>query len=468
VAELYIDPDAVAAAGTRVGAAGSGSATPLAGPISPPAADPVSAAIAQTLAARMAAIGAHSSAAMAITGIRAGMLNTSAATYTCREDSNRASLALGAAPEAAEIPSVPTISAPMTDLPTSIPAPVFGPPPASGKAIAELIHAGPGPAGLYAAAQKLREHAGELTATAGQLRGNATQIGQDWESPAGRAAAARITELGSWFDNHAGHATAAAAALEIQVDNYGRTRAAMPTPAQFDDLQRRLTAASVANAQPCSFGRYAPVITQLQTDLAKLNGQAISRYAGYSAGAANSSLPEPPPHPHSGIQAASYGTGGAPQAPPPPDPPHGKDPRYWLDLDKLIHVPDGQLAPHGYMQVGPGLFYPAPDPSPGFGTPPPPPPAKHPLDIADIVTKAPGQLGPAGTQQLIPGYFAPDPNAFYQPSPPWSPKEPIDVRDIIQVPKGTLAPWGYVEYLPGWFVPGPQLTNTPMSRCNED
>jgi hypothetical protein len=104
VAELYIDPDAVAAAGARVGAAGAGSSPPLAGPISPPAADPVSAAIAQTLSARMAAIGAHSSAAMAITGIRAGMLNTSAATYTCREDSNRASLTRGAAPAAAEIP----------------------------------------------------------------------------------------------------------------------------------------------------------------------------------------------------------------------------------------------------------------------------------------------------------------------------------------------------------------------------
>ena len=321
MAKLYIDPDAVAA-GTRVGAAPSGSTTPLAGPISPPAPDPVSAAITQTLSARMAAIGAHSSAAVASTGVRAATLGTSAATCAQREDANRTSLTLGAAPAAAEMPSVPSSSAPLMDLPTRIPAPVFGPPSASGKTIAELIHAGPGPAGLYAAAQQLREHAGELTTTASQLRGSATQIGQDWDSPAGRAAAARLLELGNWFDNHAGHATAAAAALESQGDNYGRTRVGMPSPAQFDDLQRRLTAASAANAQPGSFGRYAPVITQLQTDLAKLNGEAISRYTGYCADAANSNLAgdplQPPPHPHSGIQAASYGSGGAPQAPPPP------------------------------------------------------------------------------------------------------------------------------------------------------
>lgn len=51
----------------------------------------------------MAAIGAHSSAAAMITGIRGSTLHTSAATYSDQEDANRRSPTLGAAaPDAAE------------------------------------------------------------------------------------------------------------------------------------------------------------------------------------------------------------------------------------------------------------------------------------------------------------------------------------------------------------------------------
>ena len=71
----------------------------------------------------------------------------------------------------------------------------------------------------------------------------------------------------------------------------------------------------------------------------------------------------------------------APDSPQQEDPPHGKDPRYWIDLDKIIHVPPGQLAPYGTKQIGPGLFYPIGSP---YDYSPPPDPAKHPLDIADI------------------------------------------------------------------------------------
>lgn len=87
-----------------------------------------------------------------------------------------------------------------------------------------------------------------------------------------------------------------------------------------------------------------------------------------------------------------------PLTPPPADPPHGKDPRYWIDVTKIIHVPDGQLAPSGTVQIGPGLYY--PDPSSGFTRQPPPPPAKYPWDIGDIVTRAPGQLGPSGHELI--------------------------------------------------------------------
>lgn len=164
-------------------------------------------------------------------------------------------------------------------------------------------------------------------------------------------------------------------------------------------------------------------------------------------------------------RALGFGSGGAPDAPPLEDPPHGRDPRYWLDLDKIKYVPPGQLAPYGYKQVGPNLYY--PDPYGSYDYNPPPPPANHPLDISSMMNFPPGsgKLPPYGYKELSPGtgWYAPDPYAFADTAPsPWPTlKEPIDVRDIIQVPEGKLAPYGYIEYLPGWFVPGPELTNTP-------
>ena len=152
------------------------------------------------------------------------------------------------------------------------------------------------------------------------------------------------------------------------------------------------------------------------------------------------------------VQPAGLGadppTDRSPQAP--ADPPRGTDPRYWIDVTKVIRVPDGQLPPYGSKQIGPGLWYPFDDGALPAG----PSPAKYPLDISRIITLSPGELGPYGTTELSPGVFAPDPRQTYSPDPPWpSPRQPVDIRDIIAVPKGQLAPWNYVEYLPGWYVP---------------
>jgi hypothetical protein len=158
-----------------------------------------------------------------------------------------------------------------------------------------------------------------------------------------------------------------------------------------------------------------------------------------------------------------------PLTPPPGDPPHGKDPRYWIDVTKIIHVPDGQLAPYGTTQIGPGLYYPT-------GTPyqpnPAPDPARFPLDSSQIMYYPPGgpQKPPYGTTELAPGYYTYAPagaGSMVPPSSPpdWpAPQQPIDVRDVIHVPAGPTAkaPWGYIEYLPEWFAPGPELTNTPV------
>lgn len=145
------------------------------------------------------------------------------------------------------------------------------------------------------------------------------------------------------------------------------------------------------------------------------------------------------------------------------DPPHGQDPRYWVDVTKVIHVPPGQLAPADTVQIGPGLYYPLDDQQ--YNVTPPPPAAKYPIDMDKIVRVPEGKLAPWGTAELSPGYYAPAPTMNDVPDSPWkAPQRPIDVRDVIHVPPGQLAPWGYSEYLPGWYAPNPTSTPGPSSR----
>lgn len=155
-------------------------------------------------------------------------------------------------------------------------------------------------------------------------------------------------------------------------------------------------------------------------------------------------------------QGAGFGQDPPPQSPVPGDPPpHGKDPRYWIDVTKIIPVGPGGMPPYGTKQIGPGLWYPDDDGMSMSG----PSAAKYPLDNTTITRLDPGQLGPYGTKELAPGIFAPDPRQSYGGQSPWpAPHQPIDVRDVIHVAEGEKAPNGYFEYLPGWWapqVPGP-------------
>jgi hypothetical protein len=150
-------------------------------------------------------------------------------------------------------------------------------------------------------------------------------------------------------------------------------------------------------------------------------------------------------------------SGDVSQSPGSKDLPHGKDPRYWLDLDKVIRVGPGQQAPYGTTQIGPGLYY----PDPGFPGAGPPGAAKHPLDVADVVTTAPGGLGPNGYEQISPGQWVPSTKGVGGAQPWPAPQQPIDVRDIIKVPPGQLAPAGYIQYLPGFWAPDTTLGSGP-------
>jgi hypothetical protein len=225
---------------------------------------------------------------------------------------------------------------------------------------------------------------------------------------------------------------------------------------RIDDIAARVQAIARVAPAARSAADQRVVLTALRSQLSEAS-QVVQAGQQQASGIASEvkSLKYPkdsPQSPGGGVQAVDY---DVPLSPPPADPPHGKDPRYWIDVTKIIHVAPGQLAPAGYKQIGPGLWYPSDVDRQQYNVTPPPDAVKYPLDMSTIEQKGPGQLGPYGTTELAPGYFAPTPNTL-NPQPPWSPPQrPIDIRDIIEVPKGTLAPWGYVEYLPGWWAPDP-------------
>ncbi len=145
-----------------------------------------------------------------------------------------------------------------------------------------------------------------------------------------------------------------------------------------------------------------------------------------------------------------------PQSPAPSDePPHGKDPRYWIDVGKVIYVPEGTLAPPNYEQIGPDMWHPSPS---VFGTvTPPPDPVKYPLDSNDVRIVGPDESLPPGYRLATPTIGIRDPDGYYQPTEPWTPTAPIDIRDIIHVGPGQMAPPLYREYLPGWWWPAPDV-----------
>ncbi|WP_241474020.1 WXG100 family type VII secretion target [Mycolicibacterium neoaurum] len=456
MAQLEIDTAAVTHTAAAVASAASGGSSQGI-TVTPPASDPVSAAVAETLQARCSAIAGYSNFAQVITEARGSMLASSANTYDDQEQLSAASLGSGGGSSAAASPppAAPIMSAPT--VPT-VTAPQIGAPPTNGKDISRLLHGGPGPAGLYSAAQQMRSHASQLQDAARQLQTGSTAISADWQSGAGDQASQRINELSQWYERHGEHATATATAMETHADNYARARANTPRPEEFEDTEQRLKRAAQANANPANMGRYAPVVATLQTELGGLHAKATAQYADYARSAANPSLVgaplEPPPRPGAGgVQALD-----APLSPAPKDDPQ----KYWLDLSKIVQKAPGELGPFGYKELTPGSGTWYPDPKidslhPGQF---PSGPAQAPVDLNDIKQYAPGDLGPNGYQELIPdsGTWVPQPGRFpgVEDAPP---QTPIDVRKLIQVPEGTLAPANTVQIAPGlWYPqsPGPR------------
>lgn len=453
MAQLEIDTAAVTHTAAAVAGAAPGSSSQGI-TVTPPASDPVSAAVTETLQARCAAITGYTNFAQVITEARGSMLASSATTYDEQEQINAASLGStggGSAASASPPPVAPSLSTPSVP---AVSAPQLGAPPTNGKDIARLLHGGPGPAGLYSAAQQMRSHAIQLQDAARQLQSGSTAVSADWHSDAGAQASQRIGELGQWYERHGEHAAAAATALETHADNYARARANTPKPEEFEDTEQRLKQAAQANANPANMGRYAPVVAALQKELGGLHAKATAQYADYARSAGDPSLVgaplEPPPRPGAGgVQALD-----APLSPAPKDDPQ----KYWLDLSKIVQKAPGELGPWGYKELVPGSGTWYPDPAvetlhPGQF---PSGPAKAPVDLNDIKQFTPDALGPYGYEELIPGSgtWVPEPGRYPGVDDP-PPQVPIDVRKLIQVPEGTLAPANTVQIAPGLWYPEP-------------
>lgn len=446
---LRLDVDALASAGTSLAA----SAQPVApGVATPPGADLTSLSAAAQLNAHcsaLAALIAHGAALREVGGLT---VQGSAAHLVAADEANAALIAgtgTGAEPAVGLIspPAIPTPQLPcIPPFPSAID-------PLPGEAHAEALYSGPGPSSLHAFADHWDNTAQQLDSLAAKI----TQTGASIDSAyvdGVQQAGANTVDHAAWVSQMSVQARKLAQYARAAAESYSTAKANTPSPQEFEktrtqlnDAIQRFAATRGKNASEVAMHTQQYAQQQSQATTAAFNHHAATSAAASTAATDLKTAPAI----NKGGAAQALGS-DVPLSPPPTDPPHGKDPRYWIDVNKIIHVPDGQMAPNNYRQIGPNLWYPSPD---RFGVATnPPAPVQYPLDIGDIKTVSPQELLPPGYRQVAPGIGILDTGGgTYQPVPPWTPKAPIDIRDIIQVSKGQLAPWGYSEFFPGWYAP---------------
>jgi hypothetical protein len=291
---LSIYPSGVRDASARVAAgATSASSAPVA--ITPSALDSTSALIANVLNGLVTDLINDTVAANTIAAAAAGQLNDDAETYEQQEHHNAQSLAGTASGVGGA--AIARRSQPPLVPPAAIPAPaIAGTIPTSGREIAQLIHGGPGPGALQAAAALLTTHANGLDQAAESIRSARQQNEASWSSNAADNAQTHLVNLEASYTSQAEQARGLAHQAYTQVENFHRARSQIPTPQHFDDLERRLVAANQANSAPGSMGRFSGVVARLQTELAEANNQALNGFGGYSAGADDITPMENPPN----------------------------------------------------------------------------------------------------------------------------------------------------------------------------
>lgn len=318
---LSIDPSGVRDASVHV-AAGAASASTAPVAITPSAQDSTSALVANVLGGLVSDLINDTVAANTIAAAAAGRLSDNAYTYEQQEHENARALAgSGGGVEGAA--AIARGSQPSLVPPAAIPAPaIAGTIPTSGREIAQLIHGGPGPGALQAAAALLRTHANQLDQAADSIRSARQQNEASWSSHAADSAQTHLVNLEASYTGQAEQARGLAHQASTQVENFDRARNQIPTPQHFDDLERRLMAANRANSAPGSVGRFSGVVAKYQTDLAEANTQAVNGFGGYGAGAADIHAMEIRPKP----ATTTHGSGPAPDdAAPTPGDGQGED-----------------------------------------------------------------------------------------------------------------------------------------------
>lgn len=287
---LDVDPDGVRGAGSVVRQAPTqGTPSPA---VTPAAVDATSVGVATELGALMATLGINTNLTNAQTEAASTRLTRSADTYQEQDVVSSEALGTthgGAAPVQFADVQTRTFTAPQVPAMPPVPA-GGGIVPVTGHEIATVAHGGPGPQGLDDAAAALNALAGGLDQAAATVRSGRGQASSSWSSDAADNADTHLTGLQRRYEDHAEQARTGASKARAQAANFRQFQASTPEPSVFTDLERRLHAASVANAQPGSMGRYSAIISELQTKLAEANSKAITAFSQYTTAAQSDSV----------------------------------------------------------------------------------------------------------------------------------------------------------------------------------
>jgi len=210
---------------------------------------------------------------------------------------------------------------------------------------------------MRVAASGLRSDAGRLESAADQLASTASQARDAWTSDSADLATGHIGDLHTWYLGHAEHVRGLAGDLDAHADQFDQVRAAVPTPAQIDQAERELRAASDANIR--SHGQLSAAVSRAQANLGRVQQAAVTGYGNYTIATAAlvPQVPAPPPAPPIGptpaskSKAADSGNDG---------PPADQKPRHTRAGDPVKPVDAGP----GTDQISGGPTWPAGDVAP--------------------------------------------------------------------------------------------------------
>lgn len=288
---IEVDSVGLTTAGAQAQAVG---ATPVGGvpPLLPPGADTQSVQAVGAVAARGAKLLAYLNTAAGHAQAGGAQLASDAITFEATDAENAAWIiasgtnsagpSAGAAPASAApaAPSIPTYvdASPLPDS-TSTPAAPTDPE----LFATELHHGGDRGASLQQWASYWTAAGAEADRRATTLRALAATIsGGAWtRDGAGAPPATAFEQLAVWHESAATGCRDVSSAATAAHSSWTSATANTPTPSEFEQTRLQLEQANAANV--ASGGRYTPVVSQLQTRLATLRGDATTSNVNYSA-----------------------------------------------------------------------------------------------------------------------------------------------------------------------------------------